>query len=121
MMDAMSCGAVVLASGTAPVREMIEDGINGLLGDFFDVEGLAAKAVEVLRDPGAFRPLGRAAEQMVEQRYSLEAVLPKMLKLYEDAVSRRGPAPASPVMPAANFASTPINSADPDAKFPFRI
>jgi glycosyltransferase involved in cell wall biosynthesis len=121
MMDAMSCGAVVLASGTAPVREMIQDGVNGLLGDFFDVEGLAAKAVEVLRDPGAFRPLGQVAEQMIDQRYSLEAVLPKMIKLYEDTVSRRPPAPASEAMPAANFAAEPIDSADPDPKFPFRI
>ena len=61
MMDALACGCTVLASDTAPVREMIEDGRNGLLCGFFDVEGFAAKAVEVLRDPGAFRHLGQAA------------------------------------------------------------
>lgn len=85
MMDAMSCGAVVLGSATAPVREMIRDGENGLLADFFDVEGLARKAVAVLRDPGAYRALGRAAERMVEERYSLERVVPEMLRMYEQA------------------------------------
>ncbi len=40
MMDALACGCTVLASDTEPVREMIEDGQNGLLCGFFDVEGL---------------------------------------------------------------------------------
>jgi glycosyltransferase involved in cell wall biosynthesis len=83
----MSCGAVVLGSATAPVREMIRDGENGLLADFFDVDGLASKAVRVLRDPAAHRPLGRAAERMVEERYSLDRVVPEMLRLYEAAAS----------------------------------
>jgi glycosyltransferase involved in cell wall biosynthesis len=85
MMDAMSCGAVVLGSNTSPVKEMIRHGENGLLADFFTPEDFADKAVQVLRDPTAFRPLGRAAEQMIVEQYSLEAVLPRMLKLYEDA------------------------------------
>ena len=83
MMDAMSCGAVVLGSDTLPVREMIADRKNGLLVDMFDVESIADKAIEVLRDPAAHRPLGRAAEQLIAQRYSVEAVLPQMLSMYE--------------------------------------
>src|SRR5688500_10231024 len=87
MVDAMSCGAVVLGSATPPVMEMIQDGENGLLADFFDAEGMAEKAVQVLKDPAAHRPLGRAAERMIEDRYSLDAVLPHHLRLYEDAVA----------------------------------
>lgn len=89
MMDAMSCGAVVLGSDTAPVREMITPGVNGLLADFFSPEDFAAKALEVLRAPDEFRPLGRAAEAMIREQYSVEAVLPKMLALYERAANRR--------------------------------
>jgi glycosyltransferase involved in cell wall biosynthesis len=85
MMNAMSCGAVVLGSATPPVMEMIRDGENGLLADFFDVEEIAQKAVAVLRTPGEFRPLGQAAERMIQQRYSLEAVLPEMVRMYESA------------------------------------
>jgi glycosyltransferase involved in cell wall biosynthesis len=91
MVDAMSCGAVVLGSSTPPVVEMIRDGENGLLADFFDVERMAEKALLVLRDPAAFRPLGRAAEQMVEEQYSLDVTLPQMLQLYEDAASMHAP------------------------------
>jgi glycosyltransferase involved in cell wall biosynthesis len=85
MMDAMSCGAVVLGSDTGPVQEMIRHGENGLLANFFEPEDFANKAVEVLKDPAAFRPLGRAAEQMITEQYSLDALLPNMLQLYEDA------------------------------------
>jgi glycosyltransferase involved in cell wall biosynthesis len=89
MMTAMSCGAVVLGSATSPVKEMIRDGENGLLADFFDEEGMARRAVEVLKDPGKYRSLGHAAERMIEERYSLEQVIPAMVKLYEDAGVRR--------------------------------
>src|SRR4029077_20020680 len=78
MMDAMSCGAVVLGSATSPVKEMIRDGENGLMADFFNPDEFAAKAIEVLKDPDAHRPLGRAAEQMIAEQYSLDAVLPQM-------------------------------------------
>ena len=87
MMDAMSCGAVVLGSDTSPVREMIVDGENGLLADFFNPEAFADKACTVLADPDAYRPLGRAAEKMIEENYSLDAVLPQMLAMYESARS----------------------------------
>ena len=87
LMDALSCGAVVLGSNTAPVREMIRDGENGLLADFFDVDGLARKAVEAIRDPAAVRPLGRAAEQMVKDKYSLDVLLPKMVEFYQQVGS----------------------------------
>jgi glycosyltransferase involved in cell wall biosynthesis len=89
MMDALSSGAVVLGSSTAPVKEMIREGENGLLADFFNPDEFAEKAVAVLKDPAAYRPLGRAAEEMITRDYSLEAVLPRMLKMYEEAVNKR--------------------------------
>ena len=103
-MDAMSCGAVVLGSATSPVMEMIVDGQNGLLANFFDVEEIAEKAVKVLRDPSAFRPLGRAAEAMIAERYSLEAVLPKMMAMYEQTVNRRKLSPQFAEPPVENIA-----------------
>jgi glycosyltransferase involved in cell wall biosynthesis len=85
LMDALACGTTVLASDTAPVREMIESGKNGLLVDFFDVEGLANLAGQVLDRPHEYRPLGRAGVEMIRERYSLDVCLPRMLALYEDA------------------------------------
>lgn len=90
MLNFMACGAVVLASGTEPVREFIRDGENGLLCDFFDVEGLARRANEVLDAPASFRPLGEQAAAEIAERYSLETCLPRMLELYEEAIGAHG-------------------------------
>lgn len=102
MMDAMSAGAVVLGSRTAPVVEMVRDGENGLLADFFSPEEFAEKALAVLGDPAKYRPLGRAAEAMIEERYSLDQVTPAMLKMYEDAANTKaGLEPQRPRAPVA--------------------
>ena len=85
LMNALACGTTVLASNTAPVREMIRDGVNGLLADFFDIEGLASQAAKVLDAPEEFKHLGQAGVEMIRERYSLEVCLPRMLALYEDA------------------------------------
>ena len=89
MMDALACGAVVVASDTPPVREMITHGSNGFLADFFDAEAIASQVLEVLRDPPAYDAVRREGIRMIRERYSLEAVLPDMLKLYDDVVHRR--------------------------------
>ncbi len=80
----MSAGKVVVASRTAPVQEVIEHGENGLLFDFFDVKGLAASAIDVLRDPAAYRALGERARQSVVERYDLmDRCLPQLLALLD--------------------------------------
>ena len=86
LLDALACGTTVLASNTPPVREVIEDGKNGLLRDFFDVDGLADQTDKVLDAPQDFKHLGKVGIEMVRQRYSLDVCLPRMMALYEDAV-----------------------------------
>lgn len=71
-LEAMAMGAVVVGSDTGPVREVIRDGENGLLTDFFDFRALAAKLVAVLDAPPRFERLRRAAIASVHRRYAVE-------------------------------------------------
>lgn len=89
MVDAMSCGAVLLASDQQCVREYIEPGKNGLLVDFFDVEALAKQAVEVLRDPVAYRPLAEAAMQTVREGYSVDVAVPRLKTFFETVAAKK--------------------------------
>lgn len=68
-MEAMSMGATIVASDTAPVREVMTHGETALLVDFHDHEALARQVVEVLSAPGAFAHLGRAARAHMVERY----------------------------------------------------
>ncbi len=86
LMNALACGTTVLASSTPPVCEMIRHEENGLLVDFFDVEGLADMASKVLDAPREYKHLGRAGAQQIQERYSLSVCLPQMLSLYEEAI-----------------------------------
>jgi len=89
MMNALACGCTVLASDTPPVLEMIKHDETGLLGGFFDVDGLTGQALAVLEDPESYRRLGEAAAAMIRDEYSLDVSLARMLTLYERVVGRQ--------------------------------
>ena len=72
MLQAMSAGAPVIASRTAPVEEVIEDGVNGRLVEFFDVAGLAHRVIETLANPDDTAALRAAARRTVVEGYDLK-------------------------------------------------
>jgi glycosyltransferase involved in cell wall biosynthesis len=89
LMEAMSIGCLVVGSDTAPVREVIEHGRNGLLTDFFDVERLAHTTADALARRSELQPLRDAARRTIVQRYDLEAqCLPQQIDLLEGLAAR---------------------------------
>jgi glycosyltransferase involved in cell wall biosynthesis len=75
MLEAMSSGCALVASDTAPVREFVEDGGNGLLVGFHDVRGVAQRVLQVLSAPAEMDGLRKAARRTVMQRCGSEAGL----------------------------------------------
>ena len=73
MLEAMATGCLVIASNTPPVREVIEDGVNGLLVDFFNPQDIARQVLHSLQEPRLGIPLRRAARTAVQQRFHLRA------------------------------------------------
>jgi glycosyltransferase involved in cell wall biosynthesis len=88
LLNALACECTVLASDVAPVRDVVEHGRTGLLGEFFDVEGLAAQAIRVLRDPQQYRQLGLEGRALIEREYGLEKVVPQFVSLFEKVVTQ---------------------------------
>lgn len=90
MLEAMSAGALVIGSRTAPVMEVLEDGVNGVLVDFFDVAAWERALIDALADPDRFEPLRVAARRTILDRYDLKRIcLPQMI----DFVERHAPGP----------------------------
>jgi glycosyltransferase involved in cell wall biosynthesis len=87
LLDAMACECLVIGSDTAPVRDVIKAGSNGLLVDFFDREGLADALIAACREPQRFAPLRKAARQTVIAEYDRASVCePAWLKLIDDVL-----------------------------------
>ncbi len=88
MLEAMAAGAMIVGSRTAPVQEVLQDGVNGRLVDFFDVPGWQAALIDALANPEAYLHLRRAARQTILERYDLKGhCLPRMVQFVE----RHGP------------------------------
>ena len=69
MLEAMAAGCLVIGSDTAPVREVIRNGDNGLLVDFFDTEAIATTVAKALEEQPT--RLREQARETVVERYDL--------------------------------------------------
>lgn len=80
LLEAMSVGCAIVGSKTAPVEEVIEHGINGVLVDFFDKELLTQEIVKLLENPNLRKELGHAARNTILASYDLRSIcLPQQL------------------------------------------
>src|SRR6056297_3165047 len=80
LMEAMSCGAAIVAGDTAPVREVITHDVTGRLVDFFDGAALVDEVCALLNDEAARRRLGVAARELIRARYDLQTIcLPRQV------------------------------------------
>lgn len=90
MLDAMACGAPILGSATPPVQEVLTDGVNGRLVDFFDHEAIAEALARMLANPAAQAPLKAAARQYVLDHYDLRRIcLPQQIALLDNIAAGR--------------------------------
>ena len=89
MLEAMAAGCLVVGSRTAPVQEVIRDGENGLLVDFFSPSDVSAKVIDALKFHADFHTVREAARRTVVESYDLAAVcLPRQLAMLDLAMKR---------------------------------
>jgi glycosyltransferase involved in cell wall biosynthesis len=82
MVETLAAGTLVVGSNTAPVAEVIKDGVNGRLVDFFDVKGWSVALTDALARPEAYVQMREAARALARERYDLRTVcLPKQIAL----------------------------------------
>ena len=92
MVEAMSCGCIIVGSATAPVMEVIEDKENGLLVDFFDDDGVVDALNRVLDHPNRMQAMRIAARRTSVERYDLATVcLPRHAELIHRIAARHHP------------------------------
>ncbi len=81
--EAMATGLPVVISDVPGVREVIDDGQQGLLVEPLIAEDLARKIRRLLDDPAEARRMGSAGRARAEERYALAKVARDLIRLYE--------------------------------------
>ena len=84
MLEAMAAGAMIVASRTAPVEEVITHGLNGVLVDFFDVTAWETALIDALSCPANYAHLRIAARNTIREHYDLQRQsLPRLIAFVE--------------------------------------
>jgi glycosyltransferase involved in cell wall biosynthesis len=94
ILQAMASGCAILGSATAPVQEFIEDGVHGKLVDFYDVDAMTEKALELLTKPDQAKRLGREARLHVLESYEANQCVRRLGQFLEEFTHGGAPAKA---------------------------
>ncbi len=105
-LEAMASGASLVAGDTAPVREVVQHGRNGLLVAPLTARAVATQLLHTLTEPEAARCRGQRAQQDVAHRHSRRAGLRALTAMLKVTTTTRssGVSPRAPTSPATALA-----------------
>lgn len=82
LLEAMSCGAPVVATNVSGVPEVVTHEENGLLIPPRDSPAIAGAVLRILNDPDLARRLGRAARSLMVDRFDWRVVAEGVVQSY---------------------------------------
>jgi glycosyltransferase involved in cell wall biosynthesis len=89
LVEAMACECLIIGSDTAPVRDAITPGVNGVLNDFFDVEALSRAMIQACERPEDFAALRPAARETALRLFDRQTVgVPAWLGMIDEVLAR---------------------------------
>lgn len=90
LLQAASACVPIVASEAGGIPEAVRDGINGLLVPPGDVEALAGAVRTLLRDRALARRMGLAGRALMQQEFSLDAMVEGNLAVYREVLAEGG-------------------------------
>lgn len=82
-LEAMASGVPVIASDIGGIPEVVEEGQTGFLAPVGDVDAMAERAIELLRDEDRRCQFGRAARERARTHFNYEEIVPQYEALYQ--------------------------------------
>jgi glycosyltransferase involved in cell wall biosynthesis len=89
VLEAMACGVAVVTTDVGAVREVVEDGVTGIVVPPRDPEALAGAIGGLLRDPARRQAMGSEGRRAVEARHDIETCADAHVDAYRIAIERR--------------------------------
>jgi glycosyltransferase involved in cell wall biosynthesis len=84
-LETQACGRVLVASDTPAAQEVVDDGVTGLLFPTGEIDALAERCIQAVRDAGLRARIGAAARERV-QRHEIAAAVTRYLGALESVV-----------------------------------
>jgi len=92
LLEAMACGVPAVMTSVGGNPEALRDGENCFLVAPEDHQAAADRLIFLLRDPaGAAARIGQAARETVHSRFSADAMVRQLLKVYGELMAARKP------------------------------
>jgi glycosyltransferase involved in cell wall biosynthesis len=86
LIEAAACGLPIVTTDWPGCREVVRDGVNGLLVPIRDAAKLAGAIERLSRDPELRRSMGARGREMAVASWSLESVVARTMALYGEMV-----------------------------------
>jgi N-acetyl-alpha-D-glucosaminyl L-malate synthase BshA len=87
-LEAMACGVPVVGSDAGGLPEVVRHAESGYLLPVGDVEGMATRTIEILRDDERRREMGAAARHRVESLFDADRVVSQYEAVYAQVLGR---------------------------------
>jgi len=86
-LEAMASEVPVIASRAGGLPEVVSDGETGYLCTVGDVDAMAARAIEILRDGDLRTRMGKHARSRALENFDEEKIVPRYREMYERVIS----------------------------------
>jgi glycosyltransferase involved in cell wall biosynthesis len=92
LLEAAACARPVVATDVPGCREIVKDGVNGLLVPPKDPASLSHAIAKLLQDPSLRAQMGASGREIVLKEFSVDRISRKTLELYSELLAKT-PAP----------------------------
>lgn len=99
LLEAMACGLPSIVSRVGGNPEVVADGRSGFVVPTEQPEVAADRVLTLLRNPERAWSMGEQGRQIIEANYTAEAMVRRMVRLYDDLLEARGAGAAKRRLP----------------------
>ncbi len=89
LLEAMSLGRPCVASATGGIKDIVNDGINGILTPVGDSGSIAKAVLKILSDKSLAKNMSESSRDFVRGRFSIEAMADNMIDLYTRVINAK--------------------------------
>ena len=89
ILETMEIGKPIIASRIGGIPELIEDGVNGYLYEYENVDMLADKIRKLYSDEILVKQMGENAKKMFDNKYNKINYYKQIIKIYNDLIEEK--------------------------------